>query len=144
MFHYGLKTAFHVHHHHPQCRSTHSIPHQTALHAAHQSTSFPTLQVMNVPLRSKDRPSTFITSTPQCRSIPRHPPTNHPPFHSSAHVIPTLQVMNVPLRSKDRLPRSSPPPTMPQHSLHPPRETRCHAVLSPCIVPRRARYYAGS
>ena len=28
--------------------------------------------------------------------------------------------MNVPLRSKDRLPRSSPPPTMPQHSLHPP------------------------
>ena len=102
MFHYGLKTALPRSSPPPHsAAAAHVIPQQTTLHSAHQLTSSPALQVPNVPLRSKDRHSTFITSIPQCRST--HSIHQQSTLHSThQHTSsPTLQVMNVPLRTQE-------------------------------------------
>ena len=127
MFHYGLKTALPRSSPPPHnAAAAHVIPQQTALHSAHQLTSSHALQVPNVPLRSKDRHSTFITIHPQCRST--HSIPQQTTLHSAHQPTssPTLQVMNVPLRTQDRHSTFITTPTMPQHSLHPPTSHPSH------------------
>ena len=73
----------------------HPLP--STLHSAHHPTSSPTLQVPNVPLRSKDRHSTFITSIPQCRSthsIPRAKPDVMPYYLPDRELIPHIGLMD--------------------------------------------------